>query len=46
MEITNYFKFGLDVISDMAADTTGSKSLTQSEQISYAQVINFSKKYS
>ena len=26
-EITNYFKFGLDVIiSDMAADTTGSKS--------------------
>ena len=45
MEITNYFKFGLDVIiSDMAADTTGSKSLDsiRTNQLC-AEVINFSK---
>ena len=44
-EITRYFKSNLDVIlSDMAADTTGSKSLDaiRTNQLS-AEVIHFSK---
>ena len=45
MEITNYFKFGLDVIiSDMAADTTGNKSLDSIRtNLLCADVIYFSK---